>query len=414
MAEKVKVKKKFDISKPHMNIGGIGHVDHGKTTLIAAITKYLAGQGQAKFKDYGEIDKAPEEKVRGITINASHIGFKTSKRHYSWVDCPGHADYIKNMITGAAQMDGAVLICSAEDGAMAQTKEHLLLAKQIGIEYLVVFINKIDIVSDPEQLGLVQEEIKEELKKLGYEAEKIPFIRGSALCALEERNPEIGEKSILKLLEAVDNYIPIPPRDEEKPFLMYIEDVFFNIKGVGTVVSGKVQRGTLKKDDKLELVGLGETKEVVVKGMESFGDEVDEAKPGFDLAVNLNLRDAKKEEVRRGRVLAKPVKPGEPWVVIPHKKFKAHTYILSKEERGRHTAFEDGYRPQFFIFTADVTGTVKVPKNEAGENLLVKPGDNVELVIELIEPVVIEKNDRFTMREGGRTVGRGVVTEIIE
>lgn len=426
MAEK-KVKEKYDSSFSHVNIGTIGHVDHGKTTLAAAITEVLAKLELAQFKDYGDIDKAPEEKKRGITISTTHIEFRTISgllnyyyqkvlgkeveeknfnlnqgRHYAMIDCPGHADYIKNMITGAAQMDGAIVVISSADGSMPQTEEHLLLAKKVGVKEVVVFINdKTTEGLDEDTKSLLEEDIRANLRKYGYDEEdkeKTPIIVASALKALKGDTNE--ETKILQLLEAVDNHIAIPERDENKPFLMYIEDVF-SITGQGTVVTGKVQQGKLKKGDEVEIVGLGPKKKSVVKGIEMFRKEVEEAKPGYDIGIC--LRDIKHEEVRKGKVLAAPN------TVTSHKKFIAQAYILSKEERGRHSAFHSGYRPQFFIFTADVTGTVELP---AGKE--VSPGSNIEFNVDLIEPVVLKKNDNFIMREGGITIGEGVITEILE
>jgi elongation factor Tu len=395
-------KMKFDSSKPHINIGTIGHVDHGKTTLAAAITSVLAKQGRAAKKDYSEIDKAPEEKARGITIQTTHVEFESENRHYALIDCPGHADYIKNMITGAAQMDGAILVVSSADGAMPQTEEHMLLAKQIGVENIVVFINdKTSEGIDEDTKELLEGDIRSHLEKYGYDQEgkKItPIIFASALKALNGDSAE--EEKILQLVKAIDEHIPIPERDETKPFLMYIEDIF-SITGHGTVVTGKVQRGKLKKGDEVELVGLGQKKKSVVKGIEMFKKEVEEALPGYDIGVC--LREIKHEEVRKGQVLAKP------GTITPRKKFKAHAYILSKDERGRHTSFHNGYRPQFFISTIDITGTVELPSDKE-----VSPGSDIEFMVDLIDYVAIEKNDKFIMREGGHTVGEGVITEIIE
>ncbi|CAH1755789.1 23662_t:CDS:2 [Entrophospora sp. SA101] len=394
-------KQKFDRTKPHLNIGTIGHVDHGKTTLSAAITSILAKQNKAKKKSYEDIDKAPEEKKRGITISATHVEFETDKRHYALIDCPGHADYIKNMITGAAQMDGAILVLSAQDGTMEQTKEHLLLAQQVGVKHLVVFINKVDVIQDLEQIELVKEEIKEELKLRGYDSENTPIIGGSALCALEDRQPELGEKAILELLEAIDNHIPIPPRDETKPFLMYIEDSF-TISGQGTVATGKVRQGKLKVGDEVEIVGFGAKKKAVVKGIEMFHKQLDETKPGDD--VGINLRGVERSEILRGQVLAAPGS------ITPHKKFEAAAYILSKDERGRHTEFKSGYRPQFYIYTADITGTIELPENAPH----VEPGNTVAFAVELINDVALEVGDTFSIREGAHTIGRGTITKITD
>ncbi|RHZ35593.1 elongation factor Tu [endosymbiont GvMRE of Glomus versiforme] len=406
MAENIVRGKKFDRSKPHISIGGVGHVDHGKTTLIAAITKHLAKEKLAQFKDYNEIDKAPEEKERGITINTSHVEFETSKRHYTWIDCPGHKDYIKNMISGAAQMDGAILVVSAEDGAMPQTKEHLLLAKQMGIKYMVVFINKVDVVLDLEQIKFAEEEIKEEIKKHGYDAENTPIIAGSALCALEERNPELGEKSIIDLLNAIDNYIPDIQRDETSIFRMPIEEIF-TISGRGTVVSGKVKQGVLKKGDEVEVIGLkGDAIRTIAVSIEMYHKELEEARAGDD--VGINLRGVKKESLKRGQILKKVIGKKEGTKI--YKKFFAHAYVLSEEEKGRHSNFKSGYRPQFYFNTADITGTI-VLENKDEE---AKPGSRVEFTVELIKPMAIESGDNFIMREGGRTVGTGSVTKVIE
>jgi len=394
--------KLFDRSLIHMNIGTIGHVDHGKTTLSAAITKVLSEKGWAKFLDYDRIDKAPEEKKRGITISTTHVEFRTETRHYALIDCPGHADYIKNMITGAAQMEGAILVVSSSDGAMPQTEEHLLLAKQIGVENIVVFINdKTSEGIDEETKELLEGDIRSHLEKYGYDKDgnkNTPIIFASALKALKG-DVEEGKK-ILQLIEAIDKHIPIPERDENKPFLMYIEDMF-TIGGQGTVVTGKVRRGKVKIGDKLEIIGFGAKKEAVVKGIEMFHKSLDEARPGDD--VGINLRGVERGEVRKGQVLAFP------GTITPHKKFIAHAYILSKGERGRHTSFQSGYRPQFFISTADITGTVDLPKDKE-----VSPGSDIEFTVELIDVIAIEKNDKFIMREGGHTVGEGVITEIIE
>ena len=386
-------KEKFDRSKEHVNIGTIGHVDHGKTTLTAAITKLFGN-----FVAYEDIDKAPEERERGITINTAHVEYQTDKRHYAHVDCPGHADYVKNMITGAAQMDGAILVVSAVDGPMPQTREHILLSRQVGVPKIVVYMNKCDQVDDPELLDLVEMEIRELLGEYGYDTE-CPIIRGSALKALEG-DPE-AEQSIRDLMKAVDEYIPSPERDTDKPFLMSIEDVF-TISGRGTVVTGRVERGTLRLNDEVEIVGLKPTKKTVVTGIEMFRKSLDEAMAGDNAGVL--LRGIAREEVERGQVLAKPGS------VTPHHKFKASVYVLTKEEGGRHTPFFSNYRPQFYFRTTDVTGVIELP---AGVEM-VMPGDNVDMTVELIAPVALEKGTKFSIREGGRTVGAGVVSEIVE
>ena len=391
-------REKFDRSKPHVNIGTIGHVDHGKTTLTAAITKRLAEKGQAEFKAYDQIDGAPEEKARGITINTAHVEYKTAKRQYAHVDCPGHADYVKNMITGAAQMDGAILVVSAADGPMPQTREHILLARQVGVPKIVVFMNKCDQVDDPELLDLVEMEIRELLGEYGYDTE-CPIIRGSALKALEG-DPE-AEKSIRDLMAAVDEYIPSPVRDTEKPFLMSIEDVF-TISGRGTVVTGRVERGILKLNDEVEIVGLRPTQKSVVTGIEMFRKTLDFAEAGDNAGVL--LRGISRDDVERGQVLAKPGS------VTPHTKFTASVYVLSKEEGGRHTPFFSNYRPQFYFRTTDVTGVIELP---AGVEM-VMPGDKVDMTVELIAPVALEKGTKFSIREGGRTVGAGVISEILK
>ncbi len=392
-------KQKFDRSKPHVNIGTIGHVDHGKTTLTAAITNVLSKKGYADFVDYANIDKAPEERERGITINTAHVEYQTDKRHYAHVDCPGHADYVKNMITGAAQMDGAILVIAATDGVMAQTREHILLARQVGVPRIVVFMNKCDMVDDAELLDLVEMEIRELLTEYGYDGENTPIIRGSALKALE--GDEKYEQAILDLMDAVDNWIETPVRDTDKPFLMPIEDVF-TITGRGTVVTGRVERGQLKLNDEVEIVGLKDTKKSVVTGIEMFRKQLDYAEAGDNAGVL--LRGISREDVERGQVLAKP------GTVTPHKKFKAQVYILSKEEGGRHTPFFTNYRPQFYFRTTDVTGVIELP---AGVDM-VMPGDNVEMTVELIAPIAIENGTKFSIREGGRTVGAGNVSEIIQ
>ena len=390
-------KQKFDRSKPHVNIGTIGHVDHGKTTLTAAITKRLSEKGFAEFQDYASIDKAPEEKARGITINTAHVEYQTEKRHYAHVDCPGHADYVKNMITGAAQMDGAILVLAATDGPMAQTREHILLARQVGVPKMVVFMNKCDMVNDPEMLDLVEMDVRELLSKYGFDGDNTPVIRGSALKALEG-DPKYVE-AIDELMNAVDEWIPTPERDNQKPFLMSIEDVF-TITGRGTVVTGRVERGQLKLNDEVEIVGIHPTKKSVVTGIEMFRKQLDFAEAGDNAGVL--LRGIAREDVQRGQVLAKPGS------VTPHTKFKAQVYVLSKEEGGRHTPFFTNYRPQFYFRTTDVTGVVQLPEGTE----MVMPGDNVDMDVELIAPIAIEKGTKFSIREGGRTVGSGVVTEI--
>ncbi|QSR89157.1 elongation factor Tu [Methylacidiphilum caldifontis] len=392
-------KEAFLRKKPHINVGTIGHVDHGKTTLTSAITYVLAKRGLAQKMAYDQIDKAPEEKERGITINTAHVEYESDKRHYAHVDCPGHADYIKNMITGAAQMDGAILVVSAADGPMPQTREHILLARQVGVPYIVVFLNKVDMVDDKELLELVELEVRELLNQYGFPGDKIPIIRGSALKALEG-DPEY-EKNIVELVEAMDNYIPIPERPKDQPFLMPIEDVF-NIEGRGTVVTGRVERGTLKRMEEVEIVGIKPTTKTVVTDIEMFRKTLDTAEAGDN--VGLLLRGIKKDDVERGQVVAKPGS------ITPHHKFNAQVYVLKKEEGGRHTAFFNGYRPQFFFRTTDVTGTVTLKEGVE----MVMPGDNVEFMVDLISPIAMEKSMRFAIREGGKTVGAGVVTEIIE
>ena len=392
-------KEKFDRSKPHVNIGTIGHVDHGKTTLTAAITKVLAAKGGAEFVDYANIDKAPEERERGITINTSHVEYQTDKRHYAHVDCPGHADYVKNMITGAAQMDGAILVIAATDGPMAQTREHILLSRQVGVPRMVVFMNKCDQVDDEELLDLVEMEIRELLNEYDYDGDNTPIIRGSALRALE--GDPAAVKAIEDLMDAVDTWIPTPERDNTKPFLMSIEDVF-TITGRGTVVTGRVERGQLKLNDEVEIVGLKPTKKTVVTGIEMFRKSLDYAEAGDNAGVL--LRGISREDVERGQVLAKPGS------VHPHKKFKAEVYVLSKEEGGRHTPFFTNYRPQFYFRTTDVTGVITLPEGVE----MVMPGDNVSMTVELIAPIAVENGTKFSIREGGHTVGAGVVSEIIE
>ena len=392
-------KAKFDRSKPHVNIGTIGHVDHGKTTLTAAITKVLAAKGGAEFMDYANIDKAPEERERGITINTAHVEYQTEKRHYAHVDCPGHADYVKNMITGAAQMDGAILVIAATDGPMAQTREHILLARQVGVPRMVVFLNKCDMVDDEELLDLVEMEVRELLTEYGFDGDNTPVIRGSALKALEGDPKYV--KAIEDLMDAVDEWIPTPERDNDKPFLMSIEDVF-TITGRGTVVTGRVERGQLKLNDTVEIVGLKPTKSTVVTGIEMFRKQLDYAEAGDNAGVL--LRGIDRSEVERGQVLAKPGS------VHPHKKFKAQVYVLSKEEGGRHTPFFTNYRPQFYFRTTDVTGVVTLPEGTE----MVMPGDNVTMTVELIAPIAVENGTKFSIREGGHTVGAGSVTNIIE
>lgn len=394
-------KEKFERNKPHVNIGTIGHVDHGKTSLTAAITTVLSKKGMAKAKKYEEIDAAPEERERGITIATAHVEYETVNRHYAHVDCPGHADYIKNMITGAAQMDGAILVVSAADGPMPQTREHILLARQVGVPYIVVFMNKVDQVDDPELLELVEVEIRELLTQYKFPGNEIPIVKGSALKALEGDTGEMGEQAILKLMEEVDRYIPTPERPIDKDFLLPIEDVF-SISGRGTVVTGRVERGIVKVGEEIEIIGIRDTQKTIVTGIEMFRKLLDEGRAGDNVGVL--LRGTKKEEVERGQVLAKPKS------ITPHKKFKAEVYILSKEEGGRHTPFFNGYRPQFYFRTTDVTGVMTLP---AGVEM-VMPGDNVSVVVELIVPIAMEKELRFAVREGGRTVGAGVVVEIIE
>ncbi|MBP3635330.1 MAG: elongation factor Tu [Bacilli bacterium] len=390
-------KEKFNRGKPHVNIGTIGHVDHGKTTLTAAITKRQAEKGYAKFEDYADIDKAPEERERGITINTAHVEYETDNRHYAHVDCPGHADYVKNMITGAAQMDGAILVIAATDGAMAQTREHILLAGQVGVPRMVVFINKCDMVDDPEMLELVEMDVRDLLTQYGFDGDNTPFVFGSALKALEG-DAQYQEK-IDELMNAVDEWIPTPERDTEKPFLMSIEDVF-TITGRGTVVTGRVERGQLKLNDEVEIVGLHDTKKTVVTGIEMFRKQLDYAEAGDNAGVL--LRGISREEVQRGQVLAKPGS------VTPHTTFESEVYVLSKEEGGRHTPFFTNYRPQFYFRTTDVTGVVTLPEGTE----MVMPGDNVKLHVELIAPIALEEGTKFSIREGGRTVGAGIVTKI--
>ena len=392
---------KFERNKPHVNIGTIGHVDHGKTSLTAAITKVLAEKGKAEFKAYDQIDSAPEEKARGITINTAHVEYETEKRHYAHVDCPGHADYVKNMITGAAQMDGAILVVSAADGPMPQTREHILLARQVGVPAIVVFMNKCDMVDDKELLDLVEMEVRELLSSYKFPGDKIPVVKGSALKALEGDKGDLGEGAIAKLMDACDAYIPEPKRDIDKPFLMPVEDVF-TISGRGTVVTGRVERGQVKVGDEIEIVGIRPTQKTTVTGIEMFRKLLDHGQAGDNLGAL--LRGTKKEDVERGQVLCAPGS------IKPHKKFKAEIYVLSKEEGGRHTPFFKGYRPQFYFRTTDVTGVVELPSGVE----MVMPGDNIAITVELITPVAMDKELRFAIREGGRTVGAGVVSEIIE
>jgi elongation factor Tu len=394
-------KQKFERKKPHLNIGTIGHVDHGKTTLTAAITKVLEKSGGAKFMAYDQIDKAPEERERGVTINIAHVEYETAKRHYAHVDCPGHADYIKNMITGAAQMDGAILVVSAADGPMPQTREHILLARQVGVPAIVVFLNKADMVDDKELLDLVELEVRELLSKYKFPGDDIPIVIGSALKALEGDASEMGEGAILKLMEAVDSFIQEPVRDVDKPFIMPVEDVF-TISGRGTVVTGRVERGVIKVGEEIEIVGFKATQKTVATGVEMFRKLLDEGRAGDNIGVL--LRGTKREEVERGQVLAKPGS------ITPHTKFNAEAYVLTKEEGGRHTPFFNGYRPQFYFRTTDVTGVVKLPEGTE----MVMPGDNINVEIDLITPVAMEEGLKFAIREGGRTVGAGVVTKIIQ
>jgi elongation factor Tu len=394
-------KAKFERKKPHVNIGTIGHVDHGKTTLTAAITKVLAGLGQAEFRAFDQIDNAPEERERGITIATAHVEYETEKRHYAHVDCPGHADYVKNMITGAAQMDGAILVVSAADGPMPQTREHILLARQVGVPYIVVFLNKADMVDDEELLELVELEIRELLSSYDFPGDDIPIIKGSALKALNGDKDELGEQSVFKLMDAVDSYIPEPERAIDKPFLMPVEDVF-SISGRGTVATGRVERGIVKVGEEVEIVGIKATAKTTVTGVEMFRKLLDEGRAGDNIGAL--LRGVKREDIERGQVLAKPGS------ITPHTKFKAEAYILTKEEGGRHTPFFNGYRPQFYFRTTDVTGIVEL----AAGTEMVMPGDNVAVTINLITPIAMDEGLRFAIREGGRTVGAGVVSSIIE
>ena len=395
-------KKKFERTKPHLNVGTIGHVDHGKTTLTAAITKHLATKGLAEFRPFDSIDNAPEEKERGVTINISHVEYQTEKRHYAHVDCPGHADYIKNMISGAAHMDGTILVVAASDGPMPQTREHILLARQVQVPYVVVYMNKVDLVDDPELLDLVELELRELLTVYDFPGDDIPIIRGSALKALETDDPKSPDvKSIWELLEAVDTYIPMPVRDLDKPFLMPVGDVF-TISGRGTVVTGRVDRGIVRTGEEVEIIGIRPTFKTVCTGVEMFRKTLDEGRAGDDIGVL--LRGTKREEVERGQVVAKPGS------ITPHTKFKAQVYVLTKEEGGRHTPFFNGYRPQFYFRTTDVTGVANLPEGIE----MVMPGDNVEMEVNLITPIAMEEQLRFAIREGGRTVGAGVVSKIIE
>ncbi len=394
-------KEKFERTKPHCNIGTIGHVDHGKTSLTAAITKVLAESGGAEFTSYDNIDKAPEERARGITIATAHVEYETANRHYAHVDCPGHADYVKNMITGAAQMDGAILVVSAADGPMPQTREHILLARQVGVPAIVVFLNKVDQVDDPELLELVELEVRELLSSYEFPGDDIPIVAGSALAALEDSNTEIGHDAILKLMEEVDAYIPQPERPKDQPFLMPIEDVF-SISGRGTVVTGRVERGIVKVGDEIEIVGIKDTTKTTCTGVEMFRKLLDQGEAGDNVGVL--LRGTKREEVERGQVLAKPGS------ITPHTNFKCEAYILTKEEGGRHTPFFSNYRPQFYFRTTDVTGSVKLPDGTE----MVMPGDNIAMEVELIQPIAMDEGLRFAIREGGRTVGAGVVTQIVK
>ena len=394
-------KAKFERNKPHCNIGTIGHVDHGKTSLTAAITKVLAEKGGATFTAYDQIDKAPEEKARGITISTAHVEYETDARHYAHVDCPGHADYVKNMITGAAQMDGAILVVSAADGPMPQTREHILLARQVGVPALVVFMNKVDMVDDPELLELVELEVRELLSSYDFPGDDIPIVKGSALCTLEDKNPEIGREAVLALMAEVDKYIPQPERPIDLPFLMPIEDVF-SISGRGTVVTGRVERGIVKVGEEIAIVGIKPTVTTTVTGVEMFRKLLDQGQAGDNIGAL--LRGTKREDVERGQVLAKPGS------ITPHTKFKAEAYVLTKEEGGRHTPFFSNYRPQFYFRTTDVTGTIELPEGTE----MVMPGDNIAMTVNLIAPIAMDEGLRFAIREGGRTVGAGVVASIIE
>jgi elongation factor Tu len=394
-------KEKFQRSKPHVNVGTIGHVDHGKTTLTAAITKIMAAKYGGEFKAYDQIDSAPEEKARGITIATAHVEYQSPQRHYAHVDCPGHADYIKNMITGAAQMDGAILVVSAADGPMPQTREHILLARQVGVPYIVVYMNKADMVDDPELLELVEMEVRELLSSYDFPGDDLPVVIGSALKALEGDTSELGEPSVIKLVDAMDAYIPVPQRDVDKPFLMPIEDVF-SISGRGTVVTGRVERGVIKVGEEVEIVGIRDTSRTTCTGVEMFRKLLDQGQAGDNIGVL--LRGTKRDDVERGQVLAKP------GTITPHTRFEAEVYVLSKEEGGRHTPFFKGYRPQFYFRTTDVTGSVDLPEGVE----MVMPGDNIKMMVSLIAPIAMEEGVRFAIREGGRTVGAGVVAKVIE
>jgi elongation factor Tu len=394
-------KEKFQRTKPHVNVGTIGHVDHGKTTLTAALTKVMAEKYGGEYKAYDQIDKAPEEKARGITISTAHVEYQSDKRHYAHVDCPGHADYIKNMITGAAQMDGAILVCSAADGPMPQTREHILLARQVGVPYIVVYLNKADMVDDAELLELVEMEVRELLSKYDFPGDKTPIVKGSALKALEGDQGPLGVPSVVELVAEMDKYIPVPKRDVEKPFLMPVEDVF-SISGRGTVVTGRIERGIVKVNDEVEIVGLKPTTKTICTGVEMFRKLLDEGRAGDNVGVL--LRGTKREEVERGQVLAKPGS------ITPHTKFECEVYVLTKEEGGRHTPFFKGYRPQFYFRTTDVTGNVELPEGTE----MVMPGDNIKMVVDLISPIAMEEGLRFAIREGGKTVGAGVVSKILQ
>ena len=393
-------KEKFNRSKPHVNVGTIGHVDHGKTTLTAALTKVMAETNGGEFRAYDQIDKAPEEKARGITISTAHVEYQSAERHYAHVDCPGHADYVKNMITGAAQMDGAILVCSAADGPMPQTREHILLARQVGVPYIVVYLNKADMVDDAELMELVEMEVRELLSKYEFPGDDTPIVKGSALKALEGDTSEIGVPSVIKLVQEMDRYIPTPKRDVEKPFLMPIEDVF-SISGRGTVVTGRIERGIVKVNEEIEIVGLKDTVKTTCTGVEMFRKLLDEGQAGDNVGVL--LRGTKREDVERGQVLAKP------GTIKPHTKFECEVYVLSKDEGGRHTPFFKGYRPQFYFRTTDVTGNVQLPEGVE----MVMPGDNIKFVVDLISPIAMEEGLRFAIREGGKTVGAGVVSKIV-
>eukprot|EP00128_Syssomonas_multiformis_P011843 Colp12_sorted_trinity150504_noHs@7517 len=390
----------FSRDKPHCNIGTIGHVDHGKTSLTAAITKVLAKKGQAKFKDYGEIDNAKEEKARGITISTTHVEYQTDNRHYAHVDCPGHADYVKNMITGAAQMDGAIMVVAGTDGQMPQTREHMLLARQVGVKSLVIFINKADAVDDPEILDLVEMEMRDLLNEFGYDGDNTPVVKGSALCALEDRNPEIGEQAIIKLMEAVDAHIPQPVRELDKPFLMPVEDVF-SIKGLGTVVTGRVERGVINKGDEVEILGMGKNFRTTITGLEMFHKQLDRGEAGDNLGAL--VRGLKREDIQRGQIICAP------GTCKVHTQFEAELYVLKEEEGGRHTPFVNNYRPQMFFRTADVTVACNLPENKE----MVMPGDNTPMTLSMQRPMPIEQGMRFTLREGNRTIGTGVISKII-